>query len=58
MCRDNMFKLKSVTALIGFFARRVITGGVIYLFIGVERTIAIKSTVLIGLQVDTLESPL
>ena len=51
-----MFKLKSVTSFIGFLARRVFAGVVIYLFIGVERTIAIESPVLIRLQVDIFEN--
>lgn len=42
-----MFKLKSVTSFIRFGARGVVVRVMVNLFIGVERTTAIKSKVFI-----------
>ena len=58
MCRDNMLKLKFLTTFVRFDSWGVITRVLVNLFVCVERTITIKSMVLIRLQVDAFEGSL
>jgi hypothetical protein len=52
MCGDYMLEFKPVTTFIFIFARGIVTGGMIYLFVGIEGATTIKGVVLVRLQIN------